>query len=51
MELVVFRTNKKYNTEIKLSQDGIKNVVDNKTKIRMIHELFFMIFGILVNLI
>ena len=51
MELVVFRTNKKYNTEIKLTKDGIKNVVDNKTKIRMIHELFFMIFGILVNLI
>ena len=51
MELVVFRTNKKYNTEIKISQDGIKNVVDNKTKIRMIHELFFAIFGILVNLI
>ena len=51
MELVVFRTNKKYNTEIKLTQDGIKNVVDSKTKIRMIHELFFMIFGVLVNLI
>lgn len=51
MELVVFRTNKKYNTEIRLTKDGIKNVVDNKTKIRMIHELFFMIFGILVNLI
>ena len=51
MELVVFRTNKKYNTEIKLTQDGIKNVVDNKTKIRMIHELFFVIFEVLVNLI
>ena len=51
MEMVVFRTNKKYNSEIKLTQDGIKNVVDNKTKIRMVHELFFMIFEILVNLI
>ena len=51
MELVVFRTNKKYNTEIKLTQDGIKNVVDNKTKIRMIHELFFVIFEVMVNLI
>lgn len=51
MELVVFRTNKKYNSEIKITQDGIKNIVDGKTKIRMIHELFFAIFELLINFI
>lgn len=51
MELVVFRTNKKYKTEIELTKDGAKNIVDGKTKIRMIHEMFFTIFAILVDII
>ena len=33
MELVVFRTNKKFDTEIEVSKEGIKNIVDAKTKI------------------
>ena len=51
MELVIFRTNKKYDTEIKLTEKGIKNIVDGKTKIKLVHEIFFTAFGILVALL
>ena len=51
MELVIFRTNKKYDTEIKLTSKGIKNIVDGKTKIKLVHEIFFTAFGILVALL
>ena len=51
MELVVFRTNKKYDEEIKLTKRGIKNIVNGKTKIKLIHELFFTIFGLIVNIL
>lgn len=48
MELVIFRTNKKYDSEIKLTEKGIKNIVNGKTKIKLIHEIFFTAFGIIV---
>ena len=51
MELVVFRTNKKYDSEIKITEKGIKNIVDGKTKIKLIHEIFFTAFGILVGIL
>ena len=51
MELVVFRTNKKYDTEIKVTKNGIINVVNAKTKIKLVHELFFTLFALLVNLL
>ena len=51
MELVVFRTNKKYDTEIKVTKKGITNVVNAKTKIRLVHELFFTIFALLVDIL
>lgn len=51
MELVVFRTNKKFDTEIKVTKDGIKNIVDGKTKIKLVHEIFFTIFALIVNVL
>ena len=51
MELVVFRTNKKFDTEIKVTKDGIKNIVDKKTKIKLVHEIFFTIFALIVNVL
>lgn len=48
MEFVVFRTNKKYDTEIKKANEGIKEIVDSKTKITLIHESFFAIFALIV---
>ena len=51
MELVVFRTNKKYDVEIEASKTGIKTIVDSKTKIKLVHELFFTIFGLIVNVL
>ena len=51
MELVTFRTNKKYDTEILISKEGIKNIVDSKTKIKLIHEIFFTAFGFIVNVL
>ncbi|MBQ6497652.1 MAG: ABC transporter ATP-binding protein [Bacilli bacterium] len=51
MELVVFRTNKKYDTEIEITKDGIKNIVDAKTKIKLVHEIFFSVFALIVNVL
>ena len=51
MELVVFRTNKKYDSEIQITKDGIKNIVDGKTKIKLVHEMFFSIFALIVNVL
>lgn len=51
MELVVFRTNKKYDTEIEITEKGIKNIVDNKVKIKLIHELFFTLFELIVAIL
>ena len=51
MELVVFRTNKKYDSEIKITDKGIKNIVDGKTKIKLIHEIFFTAFGMIVAIL
>ena len=51
MELVVFRTNKRYDTEIKITQNGIKNIVDGKTKIKLVHEIFFSLFALIVNIL
>ena len=51
MELVVFRTNEKYDTEIKISKEGISNIVNGKTKIKLVHELFFSLFALIVNIL
>ena len=51
MELVIFRTNKKFDTEIKISHDGIKNIVDGKTKIKLVHEMFFTAFELIVSVL
>lgn len=51
MELVVFRTNKKFDTEIQVTKDGIKNIVNGKTKIKLVHEMFFTIFELIVNVL
>lgn len=51
MELVVFRTNKKFDTEIKITKEGIRNIVDCKTKIKLVHEIFFTVFALIVNVL
>ena len=51
MELVVFRTNKKYDSEIAITEEGIKNIVDAKTKIKLVHEIFFSAFALIVHVL
>ena len=51
MELVVFRTNKKFDTEIEVTKEGIKNITDAKTKIKLVHEIFFTAFALIVNVL
>ena len=51
MELVVFRTNEKYDTEIKATKDGIKNIVNAKIKIKLVHEMFFTAFDLIVTIL
>lgn len=51
MELVVFRTNKKFDTEIQVTKEEIKNITNSKTKIKLVHEIFFTGFALIVNLL
>ena len=51
MELVVFRTNKKFDTEIEVTKEGIKNITNGKTKIKLVHEIFFTVFALIVNVL
>jgi len=48
MELVVFRTNKRYATEIKKTEEASNAIVSNKTKIELTHEFFFTFFYLMV---
>jgi ATP-binding cassette subfamily B protein len=51
MELVVFRTNKRYEKEIhKLSQTA-GNIIHKNAQLKMIHEAFFAIFELFVTII
>ena len=51
MELAVFRLNKKYKKEIERLHNTAGDVVKKSTQIRMIHESFFAVFALLVNMI
>lgn len=51
MELVVFRTNKKYDVELEKIDLEITDITKGKTKIKLVHEIFFTAFEILVTII
>lgn len=51
MELVVFRINKKFETEITTAKEKEEKIVNTKIKIKMVHEIFFTVFQILVNIL
>jgi ATP-binding cassette subfamily B protein len=51
MELIVFRTNKRFEHEIGQSTIASEEIVKSKTKMKMIHEAFFAIFALLITLI
>lgn len=51
MEMVVFRTNKRYDKEInKLSQTA-RQIINKSSQLRMIHESFFAIFEFFITII
>ena len=51
MELVIFRTNKKYDTELSKIDEEITDITKGRTKIKLVHEIFFTAFEILVAII
>ncbi|MFA6076197.1 MAG: ABC transporter ATP-binding protein [Negativicutes bacterium] len=51
MEMVVFRINKRYAREIRLMDEKAGEIVSAKTQIKMIHELFFAVFHLIVIVI
>ena len=51
MELVVFRTNKRFDHEINQATAASKEIINSKTTMTMIHEAFFAIFALFVTLI
>jgi len=51
MEVAVFRLNKRFHKEIYKIEQTSNSVVKSKTKIRMIHELFFTLFALIIIVI
>lgn len=51
MELVVFRIHRRYGKEIEWAQRTRDSVVQDKTKMLLVHECFFTAFAVLVSLI
>jgi ATP-binding cassette subfamily B protein len=51
MELVVFRTNKRFNSEIAKAEHASREIMNSKTKMKMIHEAFFAIFALFITII
>lgn len=51
MELVVFRTNKRFKDEISKATNASDEIVKSKTKMKMIHEAFFAIFALFITVI
>jgi ATP-binding cassette subfamily B protein len=51
MELVVFRTNKRFHHEIGKATHASEEIIKSKTKMKMIHEAFFAIFALFITLI
>lgn len=51
MELVVFRTNRRFEYEIDKATNASQEIVNSKTKMKMIHEAFFGIFALFITVI
>ncbi|WNS42368.1 ABC transporter ATP-binding protein [Paenibacillus sp. MMS20-IR301] len=51
MELVVFRTNKKYAQEISRLNDTAQQIIQKSTRLQMIHESFFALFELFITVI
>ncbi|MEC0088922.1 ABC transporter ATP-binding protein [Paenibacillus macquariensis] len=51
MELVVFRTNKRYDKEINKLNDTARHIIRKSAQLKMIHESFFAIFEIFITII
>ena len=51
MELIVFRTNKRFQHEISQTTNASEEIVKSKTKMKMIHEAFFAVFALFITLI
>ncbi len=51
MELVVFRTNKRYDKEINKLNDTARHIIRKSVQLKMIHESFFAIFEIFITIL
>ncbi len=51
MEMVVFRLENRFSSEIKKASRAQREIVNSKVKMNMIHEAFFSIFALLVALL
>ncbi|MTB47957.1 ABC transporter ATP-binding protein [Streptococcus uberis] len=51
MEMVLFRLNNRYKSESRILSRNASSITNARTKLTMIHELFFTIFGLIINLL
>jgi len=51
MELVVFRTNKRYDKEINQLSQTAQNIINKSVRLKMIHESFFALFELFITII
>lgn len=51
MEMVLFRLNNRYKSESRILSRNASSITNARTKLTMVHELFFTIFGLIINLL
>lgn len=51
MELAVFRVNRRYGAELAAATTSREGIVSGKTRMLLVHELFFTLFALLVALV
>ena len=51
MELAVFRVNRRYGAELAAATTAREGIVSGKTRMLLVHELFFTLFALLVALV
>ncbi|MGT2833653.1 ABC transporter ATP-binding protein [Streptococcus halotolerans] len=49
MEMVLFRLNNRYTSESRTLSKSARSITNARTKLTMVHELFFAIFGLIIN--
>ncbi len=51
MEMVVFRVNRRFGSELKKVEEASDEIISSKVRMKLIHEAFFTIFAVLIGFV